>query len=160
MKTYLQKGFTLIELLVVIAIIGILSSIVLASLNTARSKGGDAAVKGNLSGIRAQAAIYQDTYGHYGAENRTALDCSAAGVGLFADTNVRSAVAAAEGAGSGNSVCISSNNTATAGGNAESWAIAVGLKTEPTLRFCVDSSGRSTTTTGTAALVSNVASCP
>lgn len=32
------KGFTLIELLVVIAIIGIFSSVVLASLNTAKCK--------------------------------------------------------------------------------------------------------------------------
>ena len=55
-----SRGFTLIELLVVIAIIGILASVVLASLNSARDKGEDAAIKSNLNNARAQAALYYE----------------------------------------------------------------------------------------------------
>lgn len=60
-----QKGFTLIELLVVIAIIGILSSIVLASLNSARDKGQDASASASISSVRAEAELLFDDEGDY-----------------------------------------------------------------------------------------------
>lgn len=64
-KINLQRGFTLIELLVVVAIIGILSSIVLVSLNSARQRGRDASIKGSMSSMRAQAELWFDINGSY-----------------------------------------------------------------------------------------------
>ncbi len=54
------KGFTLIELLVVIAIIGILSSVVLASLNSARTKARDARRISDVKQIQLALEMYYD----------------------------------------------------------------------------------------------------
>ncbi|PIY58013.1 MAG: secretion system protein G, partial [Candidatus Yonathbacteria bacterium CG_4_9_14_0_2_um_filter_47_74] len=60
-----KKGFTLIELLVVIAIIGVLSSVVLASLNTARGRANDARRISDLKAIEIALALYYDNNGAY-----------------------------------------------------------------------------------------------
>ena len=60
-----NKGFTLIELLVVIAIIGLLASIVLVSLNTAREKARDTKRLSIISQVNLAMEMYYDKYGHY-----------------------------------------------------------------------------------------------
>src|SRR6185295_16376583 len=63
----LTRGFTLIELLVVIAIIGILSSVVLASLNSARVKGRDARRISDIKQLQLALELYYDTNQSYPA---------------------------------------------------------------------------------------------
>lgn len=65
MKFNTQRGFTLIELLVVISIIGLLSSIILASLNTARAKGRDAARISDMRQLRIALELYRNDNGSY-----------------------------------------------------------------------------------------------
>lgn len=65
-----KKGFTLIELLVVISIISLLSSIVLASLNTARSKARDAVRLSDLKTLQKVVELYNLDNGSYPSTGR------------------------------------------------------------------------------------------
>jgi len=60
-----NRGFTLIELLVVIAIIGILSSVVLASLNSARQKSRDARRISDVKQLQLALEMYYDSNNGY-----------------------------------------------------------------------------------------------
>ncbi len=60
-----NKGFTLIELLVVIAIIAILSTVVMAGLNQARSKSRDARRLSDMKQMQTALNLYYDSCGGY-----------------------------------------------------------------------------------------------
>ena len=82
MRRGTRGGFTLIELLVVIAIIGVLSSIVLASLNSARRKSRDARRITDIKQIQLALELYFDsqtpTPGYPFALANTPGNCTAA----------------------------------------------------------------------------------
>lgn len=65
MNTSKNKGFTLIELLVVIAIIGILSSVVLASLQNARQRAQNAATIEQVRQYQNAIALFVSENGYY-----------------------------------------------------------------------------------------------
>jgi len=134
-----KKGFTLIELLVVIAIIGILSSVVLASLNTARGRGSDAKVKSQLAGARAGAELYFDSNNGYGVSTMAApaLPCTGAmfidsGSGLLQYTGTASS--------------WPTGTTLSCQSSANAYAISASLNSSnaaATDHYCVDSAGNS-----------------
>lgn len=136
MRTH-TRGFTLIELLVVIAIIGVLSSVVLASLNSARMRARDAAVK---TGVRQLVTLMQLEYTETGSYanlqagwDYTAANCNDSYGGNYA-ANART-------------ICtnIVSNNGSLYTGNNVSLSTnfsIMGLLPSTNRYYCVGSSGR------------------
>ncbi len=149
-----SKGFTLIELLVVIAIIGILSSVVLASLTTARSKGTDAAIQADMANSRAQAELWYSSNGSNYGTGATAgtsyANCAvtttmfASLTGTGALTNLLNDAATKSGS------TIANANRVVCSADAaiiSKWAVMA--STTGTGNVCVDSSGASKTTSTT-----------
>lgn len=59
------SGFTLIELLVVIAIIGLLSSVIIVAMNSARAKARNARRKADIQQVRTALELYYLNNGEY-----------------------------------------------------------------------------------------------
>jgi prepilin-type N-terminal cleavage/methylation domain-containing protein len=150
MKKNYNRGFTLIELLVVIAIIGILASVVLASLNTARQKGADAAVKASLANARAQAELYYDgNIGTASDSDSSASTTGYAGVCLNATNGVanilngsiKQALDANGAYTTGTPVLTAGSENGTCNDSTTAWAAEFPMKGGSL--YCVDSAGKS-----------------
>lgn len=113
-----QRGFTLIELLVVIAIIGILSAIVVSSLDTSRNKGSIASIKADLRNAIPQAELSYD-----GASPNSFVNACAA---------VAPMIAGIASAG-GTAVCYSYDNTR--------FGVSAKLNADTTKNYSADSAG-------------------
>lgn len=138
---YKQRGFTLIELLVVIAIIGILASVVLTSLGSARSSARDTTIKQQMSSLISQAELFRlannNSYGQDFTEDSLGECTTSASVGTVFrnDTQIQNIVRATHSKGPGGRIFCAVRSG--------SWAFASGLNSPSSgsTAYCVDSSG-------------------
>jgi prepilin-type N-terminal cleavage/methylation domain-containing protein len=152
-----SRGFTLIELLVVIAIIGILASIVLVSLNSARNKGKDVRIISDIRQVGTQLETEASASGSYLVGSTLCV------------TAIGSNGAATINATQGN--CLTLNSDATSNGGTLSVQTAAasgatsfsGYAVYGTLNaggyFCADSTGSTTQKTTAVPAAASVATC-
>lgn len=154
-----SKGFTLLELLVVVAIIGLLTTVVIAQLNKARDKGGDAGVKTNLKNAIGQGEIFYGTntasLNSYTNVCTDGLVGGAIGVGSFV-----LAAAKANGYSTYSIDAIGNTGAATCNDSASGWAAEVPLKSAGLNQmWCVDWRGKSLQTNGSTLTAATKVTC-
>ena len=119
------SGFTLIELLVVVDIIGILATITVAVLTSAKKKGEDSGIKEQMTALRTQAELYA-------SENSDSFD------GMFTNNNTWA---------SGDATIQAildyiggQTLVHAAGSSSNAWAVQAQLKEDTTQYACIDTS--------------------
>jgi len=151
MKIFYQKqGFTLVELLVVVAIIALLASILIANINTGRSKAKNNVIKENTYSLKLAAELTYDENNSYEAVCTETGDSPANDIGSSGNfLRIRTAI---------------NNNGGTTTGNcydsATKWCAEATDMPYNSEDWCVDSAGYAGSTdncgTGTG---DNVYSC-